>query len=75
MASDEALAHDFCMELAATHGVSDATYRAAVEQFGERGVIDMLGVIGYFTTMSMVLNVAHTPAAGAAPISLPAFPR
>ena len=30
---------------------------------GEAGVIDMLGVIGYFTTVSMVLNVAHTPAA------------
>ena len=43
------------------HGVSDATYRSAVDRFGERGVIDMLGLIGYFTTMSMVMNVAHTP--------------
>ena len=52
----------FCDELLRTKGVSDATYRAAVDQFGEAGVIDMLGVIGYFTTVSMVLNVAHTPA-------------
>jgi len=62
MARDEALAYDFCDELARTRGVSDATYRSAVDRFGERGVIDMLGVIGYFTTVSMVLNVAHTPA-------------
>jgi 4-carboxymuconolactone decarboxylase len=62
MAADEALAYDFCDELLRSTGVCDATYRAAVDQFGEHGVIDMLGVIGYFTTVSMVLNVAHTPA-------------
>jgi 4-carboxymuconolactone decarboxylase len=45
-----------------THGVSDATYAAAAARFGERGVIDMLGVLGYFTTVSMVLNVAHASA-------------
>jgi len=74
MATDEATAYDFCIELGATRGVSDATYRRAVEEFGERGVIDMLGVIGYFGTVSMVLNVAHTPAAGAAAIALPSLP-
>ncbi|TMH61842.1 MAG: carboxymuconolactone decarboxylase family protein [Betaproteobacteria bacterium] len=62
MATDEATAYDFCDELLRTKGVSEATYRAAVDQFAEGGVIDMLGVIGYFTTVSMVLNVAHTPA-------------
>ena len=74
MALDEALAYDFCTELAATRGVSDATYRQAVDQFGERGVIDMLGVIGYFTTVSMVLSVAHTPPGAASAISLPPLP-
>jgi hypothetical protein len=61
MAEDEELAHDFCDELLRTHGVSDATYRSAVDRFGEQGVIDMLGLIGYFTTVSMVMNVARTP--------------
>jgi len=59
---DEAVAYDFCEELVRNRGVSDATYRRTVETFGERGVMDMLGVIGYFTAMSMVLNVARTPA-------------
>ena len=37
---------------------------------------DMLGVVGYFTTVSMVMNVAHTPApAGTAVEPLAAFPR
>jgi 4-carboxymuconolactone decarboxylase len=61
LAKDEAIAYDFCDEVLCNRGASDATYAAALEAFGEPGVIDMLGVIGYFTTVSMVLNVAHTP--------------
>ena len=75
MAPDEAIAYDFCAELLATRGVSDATYRTALDRFGERGVIDMLGVVGYFTAVSMVLNVAHTPAPGAVSPPLEALPR
>lgn len=62
MAIDEEIAYDFCAELVHNKGVADATYRRAVQQFGEQGVIDMLGLIGYFTTVSMVMNVACTPA-------------
>jgi 4-carboxymuconolactone decarboxylase len=61
MAEDEEIAYDLCDELARTHGVSDETYRLAVEKFGERGVIDMVGLAGYFTTVSMIMNVARTP--------------
>src|SRR5205809_871283 len=61
MKPDEEMAYDFCDELFRTHGVSDPTYRRAVAKLGERGVIDLLGLVGYFTTVSMVMNVAHTP--------------
>lgn len=61
MAPDEEAAYDLLEELVRTKGVSEATYRRALGHFGEPGIIDMLGVIGYFTTMAMVLNVAHTP--------------
>jgi 4-carboxymuconolactone decarboxylase len=63
MRSDEEIVYDFCDELLRTKGVSDATYRRAVAAFGENGVVDIIGVVGYFTTVSMVLNVAHTPPA------------
>jgi len=70
MAADETSAYRFCAELERNHGVSDATYRQAVDQFGERGLMDLLGLVGYFTTVSMVMNVAHTPAPpGAVPLS------
>jgi 4-carboxymuconolactone decarboxylase len=62
MAEDEAIAYDFCDELLRTRGVCETTYRRAVTRFGETGVIDMIAVAGYFTTVSMVMNVAHSPA-------------
>lgn len=62
MAKDEELAYDFCEELLRTKGVSAASYRVALDQFGERGLVDLVALVGYFITVSMVLNVAHTPA-------------
>lgn len=75
MADDEAAAYDFCDELLRNRGVSDATYRRAVACFGEQGIVDLVGVLGYFTTVSMVMNVAHTPPPGRdAPAPLAPFP-
>lgn len=54
----EALAYDFCTELFRTKRLCDLTYARAIGKFGECGVIDMLGVVGYFVTVSMVMNVA-----------------
>jgi 4-carboxymuconolactone decarboxylase len=62
MAADEEIAYDFCDELFRTYGVSETTYQRAIAQFREQGVIDLLGIVGYFTTVSMVMNVAHTRA-------------
>jgi 4-carboxymuconolactone decarboxylase len=76
MSAEEELAYDFTTELARNGGVSDATYRACVEAFGERGLVDLVGLVGYFTTISMVLNVAHTPPEPAPGIEpLPPLPR
>lgn len=61
MAEDEEIAYEVCDELARTHGVSDQTYARAVARFGERGLVDMLSLIGYFTTVSIVMNAARTP--------------
>lgn len=61
MKPDEAAVYDFCKELHEQKSVSDATYKAALEQFGERGVVDLIGVSGYYTLVSMVLNVDRAP--------------
>jgi 4-carboxymuconolactone decarboxylase len=76
MSDDEALTHDFCTELLAHHGVCDTTYERARIRFGERGVVELSALVGYFVMVSMVLNVAHTPAEpGAAIEPLPPLPR
>jgi len=76
MNEDERVSYDFTSELVANHGVSDATYAEAVARFGERGVIDLIGIVGYFAMISMVLNVARTPPTFVAGVeALPTLPR
>lgn len=76
MSPAEAIVHDFITELLNTKGVAQPTYEAVVGEFGEQGLIDLVGIVGYFTSMCMVLNVARTPPESGVGIDLlPAFPR
>lgn len=61
MAEEEELVYDFCTELRQNQSVSDPTYARAVKRFGEQGVIEMVGVTGYYTMLGMIMNVARTP--------------
>jgi 4-carboxymuconolactone decarboxylase len=61
MTDDEAALYDLCDELQRTHGVADATYERAKARFGEQGVVDAVGIVGYYTLLAMVLNTARTP--------------
>lgn len=40
-----------------TNRVSDAVYREALAAFGERGLVDLVGTIGYYGLVSATLNV------------------
>ena len=71
MNEDESAVYDFCHELHATKGVSDATYQRALGRFGERGIVDLIGISGYYTLVSMVLNVDRHPLPGGASPPLP----
>jgi 4-carboxymuconolactone decarboxylase len=59
MRDDEAIVWEFTTQLRRDHGVDDAIYAKALEKFGERGVIDLIGVNGYYDVVSMTLNVAQ----------------
>ena len=68
MAKDEETVYDFVSELLTTGHVSDATFRRVRDAFGERGVVDLVGAVGYYSLVSMTLNVAQVPLpAGVAP--------
>jgi len=61
MQDDEAVVFDFCSVLHQQHFVDDALFTRAVAILGEQGVVDLIGVSGYYTLVSMVLNVAEIP--------------
>ena len=61
MHPDEQTVYAFCDELLETKHVSDATFQAAVKAFGERGVVDLVGVTGYYQLVSALLNVDRYP--------------
>jgi 4-carboxymuconolactone decarboxylase len=61
MQDDEAAVYDFCTELLGTGQVSDSNFKHIADRFGERGVIDLIGAVGYYSLVSMVLNVDRVP--------------
>jgi len=67
MKDDEAAVYDFCTQLHRTKNVSDEAFSRAVKLFGEKGVVDLIGVSGYYTAVSMTLNVANVPPPGGTP--------
>jgi 4-carboxymuconolactone decarboxylase len=67
MKEDEALVWEFATQLRRDHSVDDTIYGKAVEKFGEKGVVDLIAVNGYYDVVSMTLNVARvSPPAGEA---------
>ncbi len=74
MSADEALVHEFCTELHRSRTVSDATFERARDRFGEQGVVDLLGVSGYYVAVAMVLNVAQVPLPEGVPPPLAPLP-
>ena len=58
---DEKAIYAFSRELLTTRRVSDATYAAAERLFGRRGVVDLVGVLGYYGLISMTINAFEVP--------------
>jgi 4-carboxymuconolactone decarboxylase len=61
MSADEEVVYNFCNELLNTKQVSDGVFQAAKARLGERGVVDLIGVMGYYHLVSMLLNVDRYP--------------
>jgi 4-carboxymuconolactone decarboxylase len=53
--------YELVTDLLSTGQVSDDAYGAAKDRFGERGIMDLVGAVGYYSLVSMVLNVAQVP--------------
>jgi 4-carboxymuconolactone decarboxylase len=75
MADDEAIVYALFDEIQRQQSVSDATYARAVGKIGEQGVVDVMGIAGYYTMLAMVMNTARTPLPDGAKPSLGPLPR
>ncbi|MEV6480088.1 neutral/alkaline non-lysosomal ceramidase N-terminal domain-containing protein [Streptomyces sp. NPDC051576] len=54
--ADEAVLHRFAVQALTDHFVDDDTYAAALTEFGEQGLVDLVIALGTFTTLALVLN-------------------
>ena len=62
MTDEEAALYDFCTELQRTRTVGDGAYNRLLATLGEKGVIDTISIVGYYSLLAMVMNTARTPA-------------
>ena len=61
LSEDDAAVYDFVVELNRFRSVSDATYARALARFGERTVVELTALIGYYTMVAMTLNAHEIP--------------
>jgi 4-carboxymuconolactone decarboxylase len=67
MSADEEIVYDFTVELQKNKRVSDATFNRAEQRFGKKGVVDMVAISGYYTSLAMQLNTARYQFSGEGP--------
>ncbi|HEX7504718.1 MAG TPA: hypothetical protein VF336_05580 [Syntrophales bacterium] len=75
MSGDEEMLYNFCTELHVNKSISDVTYDRVQKRFGEQGVIDTLGINGYYTFIAMVMNGTRTAVPDNKPGALQPFPK
>ena len=61
MTADEAIVLDFCQQLLATRQVDDAAFKAMAERFGERGIVELVGLMGQYHTLTMLFAIDRYP--------------
>ena len=61
VAEDERLVYQASLQLLQDKRIDDATWSAAVAVLGEQGVVDLSGIVGYYSMLAIVMNGAQTP--------------
>jgi 4-carboxymuconolactone decarboxylase len=61
MSGDDAATWRYAVELNRYKSVSGSTYQAALARFGEKGVVELTALVGYYTMVAMTLNCHEIP--------------
>lgn len=61
LSKEERAIYDFVEELHRTRRVSDKTYARVHAMFGDAGMVEFAGILGYYTLVAMSLNVFNVP--------------
>ncbi len=64
---DEIAIYALVRELYATRRVSDATYKRVHKLVGDAGMVELVGILGYYAMVSMILNVFRMPVPAGTP--------
>jgi 4-carboxymuconolactone decarboxylase len=67
MSPDEATIYEFCTQLLSTRQVSDTNFKAAKALIGERGIVEIVGLMGQYTGLTMLFVVDRYPVPAGAP--------
>jgi 4-carboxymuconolactone decarboxylase len=59
MKEDEAIVYDLLTEIYRDRKVSDATFAKAVGKYGEKGIMDIIGLAAYYGNTAMALIVSN----------------
>jgi 4-carboxymuconolactone decarboxylase len=59
--ADDAVIYEYARQMQLDGRVNEAAYHAVTERWGARGVVELTGVIGYYTMVSMTLNAHEIP--------------
>jgi 4-carboxymuconolactone decarboxylase len=74
LSPEQAAIYDLSTELMRDRQVSDDTYARALALFGEKGIIDLVAINGYYGLLAMAMNTARM-ANPAGAVALPPLPR
>jgi len=61
LSGDDAIVVQYAIELNRFNSVSDATYASALARFGERTLVELTALVGYYTMVAMTLNAHEIP--------------
>ena len=59
--ADERCVYEYALELLNDHQVQDRTFNGASECLGVAGIVDLTGLIGYYSMVAMTLNACQVP--------------